>query len=83
MLCASIASRFITIESIGPRCPTSLFAACSFSGDAYEAIRLEPMTRRATALIADEPVSMADASLRMSIVNLLGDLRDSFGVTVI
>ena len=41
------------------------------------------MTRRATALIADEPVSMVDASLRMSIVNLLGDLRDSFGVTVI
>ena len=36
-----------------------------------------------TALIADEPVSMVDASLRMSIVNLLRDLRDSFGVTVI
>ena len=36
-----------------------------------------------TALIADEPVSMVDASLRMSIVNLLRDLRDHFGVTVI
>ena len=34
-------------------------------------------------LIADEPVSMVDASLRMSIVNLLRDLRDEFGVTVI
>ncbi|HKJ86032.1 MAG TPA: dipeptide/oligopeptide/nickel ABC transporter ATP-binding protein, partial [Spirochaetia bacterium] len=34
-------------------------------------------------LIADEPVSMVDASLRMSIVNLLRDLRDQFGVTVI
>ena len=34
-------------------------------------------------LVADEPVSMVDASLRMSIVNLLRDLRDSFGVTVI
>lgn len=34
-------------------------------------------------LIADEPVSMVDASLRMSIVNLLKDLRDDFGVSVI
>ncbi|WP_127144569.1 ABC transporter ATP-binding protein [Pelagibacterium montanilacus] len=34
-------------------------------------------------LIADEPVSMVDASLRMSIVNLLRDLRDTFGVSVI
>ena len=34
-------------------------------------------------LIADEPVSMVDASLRMAIVNLLRDLRDQHGVTVI
>jgi peptide/nickel transport system ATP-binding protein len=34
-------------------------------------------------LIADEPVSMVDASLRMAIVNLLRDLRDKFGVCVI
>lgn len=34
-------------------------------------------------LVADEPVSMVDASLRMSIVNLLRDLRDQFGVTVL
>src|SRR5690606_23188367 len=34
-------------------------------------------------LIADEPVSMVDASLRMSIVNLLKDLRDRFNVSVI
>ena len=34
-------------------------------------------------LIADEPVSMVDASLRMSIVNLLKALRDDFGVSVI
>ncbi|WP_165225297.1 ABC transporter ATP-binding protein [Affinirhizobium pseudoryzae] len=34
-------------------------------------------------LIADEPVSMVDASLRMSIVNLLKSLRDEFGVSVI
>ena len=34
-------------------------------------------------LIADEPVSMVDASLRMSIVNLLQSLRDRLGVSVI
>jgi ABC-type oligopeptide transport system ATPase subunit len=34
-------------------------------------------------LITDEPVSMVDASLRMSIVNLLRSLRDDHGVTVI
>ncbi len=34
-------------------------------------------------LIADEPVSMVDASLRMAIVNLLRSLRDDFGVHVI
>lgn len=34
-------------------------------------------------LIADEPVSMVDASLRMAIVNLLKSLRDDFGVSVI
>ncbi|HVY51900.1 MAG TPA: ABC transporter ATP-binding protein [Devosia sp.] len=34
-------------------------------------------------LIADEPVSMVDASLRMAIVNLLRDLRDNTGVSVI
>lgn len=34
-------------------------------------------------LIADEPVSMVDASLRMSIVNLLKELRDTIKVSVI
>lgn len=34
-------------------------------------------------LIADEPVSMVDASLRMSIVNLFKDLKDQYGVSVL
>ena len=34
-------------------------------------------------LIADEPVSMVDASLRMSIVNLFKDLKDKYGVSTI
>ena len=34
-------------------------------------------------LVADEPVSMIDASLRMSIVNLLRKLRDEDGVSIV
>ena len=34
-------------------------------------------------LVADEPVSMVDASLRMSIVNLFRTLRDTLGVSII
>lgn len=34
-------------------------------------------------LVADEPVSMIDASLRASIVNLLRDLRDRNGLSII
>jgi len=36
-----------------------------------------------TLLIADEPVSMVDASLRMSIVNLFKKLKEEFGVSVL
>lgn len=34
-------------------------------------------------IVADEPVSMVDASLRMSIVNLLRGLRDEMGISII
>jgi ABC-type oligopeptide transport system ATPase subunit len=34
-------------------------------------------------LVADEPVSMVDASLRMAIVNLFKTLRDDLGVSII
>jgi peptide/nickel transport system ATP-binding protein len=36
-----------------------------------------------TLLIADEPVSMVDASLRMSIVNLFKELKEEYGVSVL
>jgi ABC-type oligopeptide transport system ATPase subunit len=38
---------------------------------------------RPALIVADEPVSMVDASLRMSIVNLLRHLRDGMGVSII
>jgi peptide/nickel transport system ATP-binding protein len=34
-------------------------------------------------IVADEPVSMVDASLRMSIVNLFKTLRDELGISLI
>jgi ABC-type oligopeptide transport system ATPase subunit len=34
-------------------------------------------------IIADEPVSMVDASLRMSIVNLFRKLRDDLGISIV
>ncbi|MFI4985989.1 MAG: ABC transporter ATP-binding protein [Alphaproteobacteria bacterium] len=34
-------------------------------------------------IVADEPVSMVDASLRMSIVNLFKTLRDALGVSIV
>ena len=34
-------------------------------------------------LVADEPVSMIDASLRMNVVNLFKQLRDEFGVNIL
>jgi len=34
-------------------------------------------------IVADEPVSMVDASLRMAIVNLFGRLRDEMGISII
>lgn len=36
-----------------------------------------------SVIVADEPVSMVDASLRMAIVNLFKRLRDTLGVTII
>jgi ABC-type oligopeptide transport system ATPase subunit len=38
---------------------------------------------RPKLLVADEPVSMVDASLRLSIVNLFQTLRDELGVSII
>jgi peptide/nickel transport system ATP-binding protein len=38
---------------------------------------------RPALIVADEPVSMVDASLRMSIVNLFGNLRDALRVSII
>jgi ABC-type oligopeptide transport system ATPase subunit len=38
---------------------------------------------RPKLIVADEPVSMVDASLRMAIVNLFKTLRDELGITIV
>jgi ABC-type glutathione transport system ATPase component len=41
------------------------------------------LVSRPRLIVADEPVSMVDASLRMSIVNLFRKLRDDLGISII
>jgi peptide/nickel transport system ATP-binding protein len=55
-----------------------------FSGGQLQRISVaRALVTNPKLLIADEPVSMVDASLRMSIVNLFKKLRDDFGVSVL
>jgi len=55
-----------------------------FSGGQLQRISVaRALLTRPSLLIADEPVSMVDASLRMSVVNLFQHLRDELKVGVI
>jgi peptide/nickel transport system ATP-binding protein len=52
-------------------------------GQAQRVSIARALVTRPSLLVADEPVSMLDASLRMSILNLFKDLRDRQGVAVL
>jgi len=55
-----------------------------FSGGQLQRISIaRALLTNPKLIIADEPVSMVDASLRMSIVNLFKQLRDDLGVSIL
>jgi peptide/nickel transport system ATP-binding protein len=55
-----------------------------FSGGELQRVSVaRAMIPRPELLVADEPVSMIDASLRMNIVNLFKQLRDEYQVTIL
>jgi len=55
-----------------------------FSGGQLQRISIaRALLTNPKLIIADEPVSMVDASLRMSIVNLFKKLRDELGVSIL
>lgn len=55
-----------------------------FSGGQLQRISIaRALITKPSLLVADEPVSMVDASLRMSIVNLFRELKEKQGVSVL
>lgn len=55
-----------------------------FSGGQLQRISIgRALLPEPSLLIADEPVSMVDSSLRMSIVNLFKELKERFGISII
>jgi len=68
----------LTYDEVAGRYPNE------FSGGQLQRISIaRALLTSPTLLIADEPVSMVDASLRMSIVNLFKQLREELGVSVL
>jgi len=68
----------LSLEEVRGRYPHEL------SGGQLQRISVaRALISRPSVLIADEPVSMVDASLRMSIVNLFKELKEKHGVSVL
>lgn len=68
----------LSLAEIGGRYPHEL------SGGQLQRVAVaRALIPRPALLVADEPVSMIDASLRMTVVNLFKSLRDELGVSII
>lgn len=68
----------LSFEDINGRYPSEL------SGGQLQRISIaRSLLINPSVLVADEPVSMVDASLRMSIVNLFAELKNKVGLSVI
>lgn len=68
----------LSLQEIEDRYPHELSG-----GQAQRTSVARSLITNPSLLIADEPVSMVDASLRMSIVNLLKELKEGQGISVI
>lgn len=74
----SLNSVGLTLKEIKGRYPNEL------SGGQLQRVSVaRALVTRPSLLIADEPVSMVDASLRMSIVNLFAELKTKYNVSVL
>jgi len=74
----SLALVGLSLESLGTKYPNE------FSGGQLQRTSIaRALIPSPEILVADEPVSMVDASIRMSIVNLFKKLRDERGVNVL
>jgi ABC-type oligopeptide transport system ATPase subunit len=68
----------LSLDEVGGRYPHEL------SGGQLQRIAIaRALISGPALLVADEPVSMVDASLRMSIVNLFRELRDDLNVSIV
>jgi peptide/nickel transport system ATP-binding protein len=68
----------LSLSEVGGRYPHELSG-----GQLQRASIARAITASPKILVADEPVSMVDASLRMSIVNLFQDLKTKLGTSII